>query len=71
MKAKGTDASHNEHLHTASDAKVNFSTDLTAMFDQASLHGNNYMMVIVDTKRKYARDYYLKTKDEAYDKICE
>ena len=47
------------------------SRQTSAMFDQASLYGNNYMMVIIDTKSKYAWDYYLKTKDEAYDKICE
>jgi hypothetical protein len=41
------------------------------MFDQASLYSNSYMMVMIDTKSKYAWYYYLKTKDEAYDKICE
>ena len=29
------------------------------------------MMVNIDTKSKYVRDYYLKTKDKAFDKICE
>ena len=71
MRSKKTDAAHNGHIPVASSAWVNFQTDITAMFDQASLYGNNYMMVIIDTKSKYVWDYYLKTKDEAFDKICE
>ena len=39
------------------------------MFDQASLYGNKYMMVIIDTKRKYVWDYFIKTKDQVYEKI--
>jgi hypothetical protein len=70
MRAKGTDAPHNGHIPTASNAWVNFQTALTAMFDQASLCSNNYMMVIIDTKKKYVWDYYHKTKDEAYDTMC-
>ena len=71
MRSKKTDTAHNGHIPVASSAWVNFQTDITAMFDQASLYGNNYMMVIIDTKSKYVWDYYLKTKDEAFDKICE
>ena len=54
-----------------STAWVNFQTDITAMFNQASLYGNKYMMVIIDTKSKYVWDYYIKTKEQVYEKICE
>ena len=41
------------------------------MFDPASLYGNKYMMVIIDTKSKYVWDYYIRTKDKVYEKICD
>ena len=50
---------------------VNFSTDLSAAFDRPSLYGNFYQMVIIDNKSKYVWDYYLKSKDQAFDKIKE
>ena len=53
-----------------STAWVNFQTEITAIFDQASLYVNNYMMVIIDTKSKYVY-YFIKTKDQVYEKICE
>ena len=71
MRSKNTDAAHNGHIPVGSTAWVNFQTDITAMFDQASLYGNKYMMVIIDTKSKYVWDYYIKTKDQVYEKICE
>ena len=41
------------------------------MFDRPSLYGNSYQMVIIDNKSKYVWDYYLKSKDQAFDKIKE
>ena len=29
------------------------------------------MMVIIDTKSKYVWDYFIKTYDQVYEKICE
>ena len=52
MRSKNTDAAHNGPIPVGSTAWVNFQTDITAMFDQASLYGNKYMMVIIDTKSK-------------------
>ena len=40
MRSKNTDAAHNRHIPVGSNAWVNFETDITAMFDQASLYGN-------------------------------
>ena len=57
MRSKKTDAAHNGHITVARSAWVNFQTDITAMFDQVSLYGYNYMMVITDTKSKYVWDY--------------
>ena len=71
MRSKNTDAAHNGHIPVGSTAWVNFQTDITAMFDQASLCGNKYMMVIIDTKSKYMWDYYIKTKNQVYEKLCE
>ena len=59
MRSKKTDAGH---IPVASSAWVNFQTDITAMFDQASLYGNNYMMVIIDTKSKYVWNINSKLK---------
>ena len=50
MRSKNTDAAHNGHIPVESTAWVNFQTDITAMFDQDSLYGNMYMMVIIDSK---------------------
>ena len=71
MRSKNTDAAHNGHIPVGSTAWVNFQTDITAMFDQDSLYGNMSMMVIIDTKSKYVWDYFIKTKDQVYEKICE
>ena len=71
MRSKNTDAAHNGPIPVGSTAWVNFQIDITAMFDQASLYGNMYMMVIIDTKSKYVWDYFIKTKDQVYEKICE
>ena len=71
MRSKNTDAAHNGHIPVGSTAWVNFQTGITAMFDQASLYGNKYMMVIIDTKCKYVWDNYIKTKEQVYEKICE
>ena len=52
MRSKKTDAAHNGHVPGASSTWVNFQTDITAMFDQASLYGNNHMLVIIDFTRR-------------------
>jgi hypothetical protein len=36
MRSKNTDAAHSGHIPVGSTAWVNFQTDITAMFDQAS-----------------------------------
>jgi hypothetical protein len=71
MRTKNTEPAHNGHILVGRTAWVNFQTDITAMFDQASLYDNNYMMVIIDTKSEYVWDYCIKTKDQVYKKICE
>ena len=71
MRSKNTDAAHNGHIPVESTAWVNFQTDITAMFDQDSLYGNMYMMVIIDSKSKYVWDYFIKTKDQVYEKLCD
>ena len=53
VTSRNTDAAHNGHIPVGSTAWVDFQTDITVMFDQASLYGNMYMMVIIDTKSKY------------------
>ena len=71
MRSKNTDAAHNGHIPVESTAWVNFQTDITAMFVQDSLYGNMYMMVIINKKSKYVWDYFIKTKDQVYEKICD
>ena len=71
IRSKKVDAPHKGQLPLPKTAWVNFSTDLSAVFDRPSLYGNLYQMVIIDNKSKYVWDYYLQTKDQAYDKIKE
>ena len=71
MRSKIADAAHNGHISVGSTAWVNFQTDITAMFDQDSLCGNMYVMVIINKKSKYVWDYFIKTKDQVYEKICD
>ena len=45
-RSKYTNAAHNGHIPVVYTTWINFQTDITAMFDQASLYGNKYMMVL-------------------------
>jgi hypothetical protein len=71
IRSKKVDAPHKGQLPLPKTPLVNFSTDLSAAFDRPSLYGNIYQMVIIDNKSKYVWDYYLKSKDQAFDKIKE
>jgi len=71
IRSKKVDAPHKGQLPLPKTPWVNFSTDLSAAFDRPSLYGNIYQMVIIDNKSKYVWDYYLKSKDQAFDKIKE
>ena len=71
IRSKKVDAPHKGQLPLPKTAWDNFSTDLSAAFNRPSLYGNLYQMVIIDNKSKYVWDYYLQTKDQAYDKIKE
>jgi hypothetical protein len=44
---------------------------VSAKFNTMPIHGNYYQMAIIDVKTKYVWDYYLETKDQAFQKIQE
>ena len=71
IRSKATDASHKGQLPLPEKPWVEFATDLSAKFDQASLYGNFYQMVLIDMKSKYVWDYYTETKGQVFDRIQE
>jgi hypothetical protein len=40
--------------------------DITGPFMQASIKGNRYQCIIIDTDSKYVWTYFIVTKDEVY-----
>jgi transposase InsO family protein len=71
MRAKLTDGSHTENLHTTTIPWQIFSMDMTGPFMQASNHENWYQCAIIDTYSKYVWDNYLAAKDEVYNVLSD
>ena len=45
--------------------------DITGPFMQASIKGNRYQCIIIDTYSKYVWTYFIITKDEVYSIISD
>jgi hypothetical protein len=65
-----TENAHKSNLKIPAQSWRSFYTDISASFDQPSIEGNNYQLAIRDNFTKFIWDYYLVTKDEAYDYIA-
>ena len=66
MRAKITDGKHTGKLHTSTIPWRMFAMDITGPFMQASIKGNRYQCIIIDTYSKYVWTYFIETKDEVY-----
>ena len=53
MRAKITDGKHTGTLHTSTIPWRMFAMDITGPFMQASIKGNRYQCIIIDTYSKY------------------
>jgi hypothetical protein len=66
MRAKITDGKHTGTLHTSTIPWRMFAMDITRLFIQASIKGNRYQCINIDTYSKYVWTYFIATKDEVY-----
>ena len=66
MRAKITDGKHTGALHTSTIPWRMFAMNITGPFMQASIKGNRYQCIIIDTYSKYVCTYFIETKDEVY-----
>ena len=69
MRAKITDGKHIGTLYTSTIPWRTFAMDM-----QASIKGNMYQCIIIDTYSKYVWTYFIITKDEVYNilsDLCE
>ena len=71
MRAKITDGKHTGTLHTSTIPWRMFAMDITGPFMQASIKGNRYQCIIIDTYSKYVWTYFIITKDEVYSIISD
>jgi hypothetical protein len=71
MRAKIKDGKHTDTLHTSTIPWRMFAMDITGPFMQASIKGNRYQCIIIDTCRKYVWTYFIVTKNEVYSIISD
>ena len=66
MRVKITNGKHTGTLHTSTIPWRMFVMDITRLFMQASIKGNRYQCIFIDTYSKYVWTYFIVTKDEVY-----